>query len=169
MDTYVCYTDGSYGKNGETHGGIVYWGGSVEKSKCIHVYTTRPEFVGMNNVGGEILAAYSALLSFVAKARKLNEEVGLNMLELQIVYDYEGVGKWATGQWKTNKLATKWYARKVRELLESAPNLKVTWIWTKGHQGNSGNELADKVANYNMSYVNSHNIPVCNMTELIDL
>lgn len=169
MDTYVCYTDGSFGNAGETHGGVVYWNGSVESSNCIHVYTTHPDFTSMRNVGGEILAAYACVVSFIGKAQKLTEEVGLNLIKLKIVYDYEGVGKWVKGEWKAKKPATQWYVKRIRDLLEATTNLQVEWIWVRGHVGHAGNELADKVADYNMSYAKSHNITVVDMASAIDL
>lgn len=166
---FKCFTDGSFGNKGETHGGLVFYKDGVPMS-ALHVYTMLPEFADMRNVGGEIIAAWSAINSVVQLLKSRNvEECGLEAHILYLVYDYEGVGKWLTGQWKTNKIATKWFVQNVKELLSSVPTLTVNYIWVKGHSVTEGNNRADKVANYNMEYCKINDISCVCVDSLIKL
>lgn len=164
---FKCFTDGSFGNAGETHGGFVFYQGDKVAS-ALHVYSKLPDMTSMRNVGGEIIAAWCAIKAVVSKVQTENEkESGLEYHTLDLVYDYKGVGCWATGEWKTNKKATQWFVRSIREMLSSTPNLKINYIWVKGHSSTDGNNMADKVADYNMTYCKQKGIQSCCVDELI--
>lgn len=166
MKKFICFTDGSHGKDGMSHGGIVFWAGSVQGSNCVHVTSTDNKLVSMWNVGGELLAAYAAIASIAERVRKQNELL-MDTYELELIYDYEGVGKWSRGLWKANKPGTIWYMKKIKEILEKTPNLKIKFTWVKGHADTAGNILADKVANYNMIYCNENKVPICDLDSVV--
>lgn len=168
MKTYTVYTDGSFGDNGEVHGGIVYWKDGAPSSK-VHVHSKRPEFVSMRNVGGEVLAAWAAIMSVANAVKEENESTGLETYEMNLIYDYKGLGCWLTHEWKTNKVATQWFVKSVERILSAVPNLKVNYIWVKGHADTSGNNHADLVASYDMRYCKMENIPICDLDSVIDL
>lgn len=166
MQRFICFTDGSHGGDGKSHGGVVFWNGSALSSDCVHVTSTDSKLVSMWNVGGELLAAYAAIAAIASRVQKQNEFL-MDTYELELIYDYEGVGKWSRGLWRAKKPGTIWYMKKIREILEKTPNLKVTFRWVKGHSNTAGNILADKVANYNMIYCNENNIPICDLDSIV--
>lgn len=172
MQNFIVFTDGSFHIPGETHGGIVFWGPDNKPSNALHVYSNNFAFTEMRNVGGEVIAAWCAMLSVAETVKKLNEE-SMDSYTLNLIYDYEGIGKWATGRWKANKPATKAYVKFVRDLAIEVPNLKINYIWIRGHQSSDsdnfviGNNEADKVSAYDMKYAENHNIPICNIDEVI--
>lgn len=165
---WVVYTDGSYcnAKPDEVHGGIVFWSGDPKTSECVHVWVSNENFTSMNNVGGEILAAWAAIMSVVAKVQKLGE-ADLTIHELELRYDYQGVGEWLKGGWKAKKPATQWFVRSVRAMLEKVPNLKIKYTWMRGHEQEPGNELADSVAMYDMGYCKRVNVPIACLDEIV--
>ena len=66
------------------------------------------------------------------------------------VYLKDGITKW-TVNWKKNN----WKNANNKEvknkdlwikLLEAASMHEIEWSWVKGHEGNEGNEIADKLA-----------------------
>ena len=62
---------------------------------------------------------------------------------LDLYYDYEGIEKWCTGEWKTNKRGTidyKEYYNSVKDVLD------VRFIKVKGHSGDKYNDMADSLA-----------------------
>lgn len=174
MQTFTVYTDGSYMDGNdlhcgdETHGGVVFMGEGDSIGSRIHVYSKKPQFTSMWNVGGEIIAAYAAIQSIAARIKQQNEEY-METYQLNLVYDYEGIGAWLTGRWKAKKPATRWFVEIVRSILEQVPNLKVNYIWVRGHASSFGNNEADRVACYNMQYCESQDIPVCLLDEIIQL
>jgi len=87
----------------------------------------------MRNVAGEIKGAEKAMRFCVEKGIK----------NLDIYHDYEGVARWCTGEWKTNKTGTKAYKAFYDSL---AGSLYVTFHKVKGHSGNTYNDAADKLA-----------------------
>ena len=40
----------------------------------------------------------------------IQKAIELGVEELKIYYDYEGIEKWASGEWKANKALTKFYS-----------------------------------------------------------
>ena len=167
MKSWLIFTDGSFGDDSLCHGGIVYWTDNGNPIR-IHVKCSNTNFTSMRNVGGEILAAWSAIMSVVSQVKKFNEET-MDTYELNLVYDYKGVGEWLTGRWKTNKPATRWFVNAINSILNEVPNLKVNYIWVKGHSDNRGNAIADKTAAYDMAYVRQEGIKVCDLDSLIKI
>lgn len=128
----VAYVDGSFSsETGEFSCGAVlfYQGERVLFSKKYR----DPQMADMHNVAGEILGAVAVIHYCLER----------HIPALEIHHDYEGVGKWATGQWKANKPGTQAYAAQCREAMK---HLKLTFVKVKGHSGNRWNDMADLLA-----------------------
>lgn len=128
----IAYVDGSY--NPATHefscGAVLFY--EHEKVLFSKKYND-PEMCDMRNVAGEIMGAASVISYCIDKGIK----------SLEIYHDYEGVAKWATGEWKANKVGTKAYA----ELCEEARHhLNLSFVKVKGHSGDKYNDEADMLA-----------------------
>ncbi len=128
----VAYVDGSY--NAETNvfgcGVVIFQNGSASTfSRCFH----DPEMALMRNVAGEIEGAMLAMRFC------LDHDIE----EIDIYYDYEGIEKWCSGAWKTNKKGTTAY----KHFYDSIKHrVKVNFIKVKGHSGDKYNDMADKLA-----------------------
>ncbi len=128
----VAYVDGSYNeKTKEFSCGVVlfYNRERIDFSRK-HNDASMAE---MRNVAGEIMGAVLAVRYCLA------QEIPV----LEVHHDYEGVAKWASGQWKANKPGTQAYAafcRKAREKLE------LRFVKVRGHSGDYWNDEADRLA-----------------------
>lgn len=91
------------------------------------------EMAEMRNVAGEIMGAVTVIRYCVER----------KIPALEIYHDYEGIAKWALGEWKTNKTGTKAYAQICRE---ASQKLKLTFQKVKGHSGDVYNDIADRLA-----------------------
>ena len=63
--------------------------------------------------------------------------------EIDLYYDYAGIEKWCTGEWKTNKKGTAAYKQFYDEI---SKKVKVNFIKVKSHSGVEYNEKADRLA-----------------------
>ena len=128
----VAYVDGSYNvKTTEfSYGAVIFVGDTVvEMSKAF----LDPELATMRNVAGEIMGARAAMEYCI--------ENGFDKLD--IYYDYQGIEKWCTGDWKTTKPGTTKY----KEYYDSIKaRLDVRFVKVKGHSGDKYNDRADKLA-----------------------
>ena len=126
------YVDGSYNRvTGEfSYGMVVLSGGREEKFNCKF---NDKELAAMHNVAGEIMGALTVIEYCLEK--------GIPALEIH--HDYEGVAKWAQGQWKANRPGTIAYAAACRKAREK---LKLGFVKVKGHSGDTYNDLADRLA-----------------------
>lgn len=61
--------------------------------------------------------------------------------EVDILHDYEGLGKWARGEWSANKRCSIGYCEELRKL-----GRRVKFTWVKGHNGHGLNEIVDGLA-----------------------
>ncbi len=126
---FKAYTDGSYNRATKVYGyGIVLLDDNGEE----HRYRgSGTEYNQYWNVAGEIEAAKMA----VKKAK----ELGCTVLE--IYHDYEGVGLWPTGYWRTKNTYTESYAS-----FMNRAGIQIYYHHVKGHSGNKYNEIADDLA-----------------------
>lgn len=131
-EAVAVYVDGSFhSATGEFSYGMV-----VLKDGAEETFSKKfddPELAAMHNVAGEIKGAEAAMQ--YALDRELPAIV--------IYHDYEGIAKWCTGQWKTNKDGTKAY----KAFYENASRkVKISFVKVTGHSGNKYNDMADKLA-----------------------
>ncbi|HHW10581.1 MAG TPA: hypothetical protein GXX29_11470 [Firmicutes bacterium] len=90
-----------------------------------------PEAGSMRNVAGEIFAVLRAL-------RWCREK---DIKSVTIHYDYEGLEKWALGQWQANNPFTRRYAEAVR-----TSGIIITWKKVRAHSGDRFNTEVDRLA-----------------------
>jgi len=127
-----AFVDGSYNVRTKVFGcgGFVVVEG---KRYEIKASDSDPEMATMRNVAGEILGARLA----VEKALEMK------LPSIIILYDYEGIEKWAKGEWKRNKKGTKAYFEFMQE---NKTKIKIGFKKVTAHSGIPGNEEADRLA-----------------------
>lgn len=128
----VAYTDGSFDIKTKrfSMGAVLFYNGvEITFSKAYE----DEELALMRNVAGEIFASMAVMEYCVNEGIK----------SLEIIYDYEGVEKWCTGEWKTNKKGTIAY-KEYYDSLKDKINIVFTKV--KGHSGNEYNDMADRLA-----------------------
>lgn len=133
-DVAIIYVDGSYMSSVSTTkvgaGAVVlYKGEEHQMSKCFN----DKELAEMHQIGGEINGA----LMGIEKAKSLGAKTMI------VRHDYQGVAKWALGEWKRNKVKTKEYHEKMQVLMSE---LNISFEHVKAHTGETYNELADQLA-----------------------
>lgn len=128
----TAYVDGSYNVNtGEfSYGAVVFHNG---EEKCFNEKFYDEELSQMRNVAGEIAGAMRVM-------RYCTEN---DISHLELYYDYEGIEKWCTGVWKTNKSGTIAYKEYFDSIKDS---VNVRFHKVKGHSGDKYNDMADELA-----------------------
>ena len=128
-----AFVDGSFNSITKIYG----YGGFIfheNKKYILQGKGNDPSLVEMRNVAGEILGAQNAI----------EKAIELNIKEMDLFYDYNGIEMWAIGEWKRNKEGTINYY----EFYQSIKNkIKVNFKKVLAHSGIEGNEEADKLAN----------------------
>ncbi len=130
----VCkdvYVDGSY-RDGIISGAIIFVDVDERLNKEFYFSIKNEELSKHRNVSGELLAAMYAMY-YAAR----------NSISCIIIqHDYEGIAKWASGEWKTNTHITKLYQRFLFE------NQIVNYQFVKvdAHSGDKYNDRTDKLA-----------------------
>ena len=134
----------------------IYIDGSYEHSRKRYSFgmvIDKPEKITMNkgfdderfltnrNVSGELLGAMYAYQWIID-----NQE---DNTVYQINYDYEGIEKWAMGEWKTNKALTKCYAIISGLAMKKA---KIKFNKVPAHSGVELNEMVDQLAKNALEY-----------------
>ncbi len=131
-DTAVAYVDGSYNIKTKVFGfgAVIFHNGDVHKKSQGF---KDPELATMRNVAGEIRGSMYAMQYCVDN----------KIPKLQIFFDYEGIEKWCTGDWKVNKAGTIAY----RDYYNSIKDIvSVSFVKVKGHSGDTYNDMADMLA-----------------------
>ena len=128
----IAYVDGSFDKDNRYYSyGVVIF--TREGKKTYSQKENYANMIDMRNVAGEIGGAMFAMEKSIAEGKEI----------LYLYYDYMGIEKWATGEWKTNKYGTKKY----KEYYDSIKDkLKVVFTKVAAHTGDEYNEEADKLA-----------------------
>ena len=132
-NTLFAYVDGSYNIETGVYGyGVVliFPDGKTEES---FGGDQKPEVASMRNVAGELKGAMLAM----------QYAVNHGFEQVKIFHDYEGIAKWATGEWKANLDATKAY-REFAWMIEA--RIRVSFQKVDAHTGVLYNERADILA-----------------------
>lgn len=132
MQYVKAYVDGTF-YNGKWGGGYAIFS---PENKLIYqdcgIGKSDPDLDSMRNISGEMSAAMHATLW-------IDKYVGKGI----IVHDYNGLAKWVTGEWSTNRKFTQVYA----EFMKPFYTLDIIrFEWVKGHTNVLGNEIADRLA-----------------------
>ena len=128
----IAYVDGSFrADTGEFSYGMVILAEGEEKCFCKKM--TDQELALMHNVAGEIKGSEAAM------QYALDHEIP----EIVIYHDYEGIAKWCTGAWKTNKEGTRAYQAFYQK---ASRKVKVHFVKVKGHSNDKYNDMADQLA-----------------------
>lgn len=131
--TIEAYIDGSYEHASKTYGSGLVVLKDGEVIDMISNTGQNPNFVSMRNVAGEIEASMLAMKYCIDKGYK----------DLLIYYDYEGIEKWCSGEWKANKEGTIYYRQ---FCIEAMKKINISFKKVKAHSGNKYNDMADKLA-----------------------
>lgn len=132
-DTIEAYVDGSFDASQKKYGS---GGVLIKNGKVIDSFSKEGknlDSVSMRNVAGEIEASMYAMEYCVDNAYS----------KLVLYFDYNGIEKWCTGEWKANKKGTKDYKKFYDEISDK---LEVKFVKVKAHTGVEYNEMADKLA-----------------------
>lgn len=128
-----AYVDGSFNAKKQIYGsGAVILVDGVLVSEVKKTGNSEM-LVSMRNIAGEIAASVMAMRYALDNGYE----------QITIFHDYEGIAKWCTGEWKTEKDGTKKY----KQFFDSVKSrLKVSFVKVAAHTGVEYNELADKLA-----------------------
>lgn len=132
------YTDGASRKDGR--GG---WGYAVFEGPIL-LYRDFGGFYGTTNNRMELMAAIKGLRSRPAEMRDLLEVYSDSQYVVKGITEYLDLWLqtgWRTGGNKPVKNRDLW-----EQLAELDVSRRVAWKWVRGHDGDVGNELADKLA-----------------------
>lgn len=136
----IAYVDGSFNIKTKEYGyGCVCLEGQTVV-KEMYGKGNDSEYVTMRNVSGEILGSEKAIRYAIDNGYE----------DVYIYYDYEGVEKWATGVWKTNKVGTKAYVEKINAFKKE---INIHFIKVLAHSGDFYNERADYLAKKSVGIV----------------
>lgn len=128
----TAYVDGSYNIATKEFGyGVVMFhnGEELHMSKSF----SDAEMASMRNVAGEIFGSMASM----------EYAVSHGITNLSIYYDYMGISKWCTGEWKANKKGTIAY-RDYYNKIKTKVNVQFEKV--KGHSGDKYNDMADMLA-----------------------
>lgn len=134
---YIAYVDGSYMQDDVA--GAYYGSAAIVQPEggtgwSLIKQAGNDEMVAMRNVAGELMAVI-LLCEYCTK---------LECDHLVIHYDYEGIEKWVTGDWKAKNKWTQAYKQYMQHNI--MPKMRVEFIHVKGHTGVAGNEAVDQYA-----------------------
>lgn len=128
----TAYIDGSYDNNIKYYGyaGIIFY----NNEKTDFAFSgNEANILNHRNVAGEIKASMYVLNYALEKKVK----------SIEIFYDYMGIEKWATKEWKAKNDFTRFYVDYIDDVKRKM-NIKFTKV--KAHSGNIYNEEVDQLA-----------------------
>ncbi|MBP3729657.1 MAG: ribonuclease H family protein [Lachnospiraceae bacterium] len=127
------YVDGSFRSDtGEYAYGMVVLQEGEEF--CFQKKFCDPEMAAMRNVAGEIRGAAAAMEYAIRQGFQI----------LYLYYDYEGIRKWCSGEWRANRPGTQAYRDYFQEQVRG--KLDVRFRKVKAHSHDPFNDQADRLA-----------------------
>lgn len=130
----VAFVDGSFDSAKQIYGyGAYILAPQLTKPVELCGKGQNEKYLDLHNVAGEILGVLNA----VDWAWKNG------FSKIALFYDYEGIEKWANGEWKANKTLSQYYQSYIGEKREL---LQIDFIKVSGHSNNAYNDRADALA-----------------------
>ncbi len=143
----VAYVDGSYSAFDWRGGTVGVYGygaylllENVDEPISYSGGSTNPEFVSMRNIAGELAGVMQVVTALRAELPQYDV--------LELYYDYEGIEKWVTGEWRAKNPLTQTYRDFMRE---QQKEMLITFHKVDAHTGVTYNERADKLAKKGVS------------------
>lgn len=127
-----AFVDGSI----NTYTGVYGYGGFIhhdDKYYLIQGTGNNPKYASNRNVAGEVIGAIQTIW----------KALNLNITEMNLYFDYEGIEQWATGGWSANSELSRQYRDAMHRIRD---RITIHYVKVKGHTGIEGNELADSLA-----------------------
>lgn len=139
--TLLAYVDGSYNDVIKK-----YAFGCVFILPDGRIYTEygngdNPQSLQQRNVAGEMLGAMYAVKTAMVNGYS----------HIEICYDYEGIEKWVTGEWRSKTELTQKYAGAMRGWMQG---IRITFTKVPAHSKVTYNELADQTAKAGLTEAN---------------
>lgn len=150
-ETIEIYVDGSFSKEKKYYGSG--WVAVVDdepyEKKSFSGNDSR--YVDSWQVAGEVLASLDAIQWAIEQ----------NYKKVVIYHDYEGIEKWATGEWKAKKQVSQDYVNNYNPLTKE---IDVRFSKVKAHSSNKFNDIADKLAKVSLIEKGSRSNPDGSLT-----
>ncbi len=129
----IAYVDGSYDDRLQKYAFgcvfLLHTGEILEKSGS----GNHPESLAIRNVAGEMIGAMFAVRWAITNGYS----------EIDIYYDYTGIEKWVTREWKAKNELTKKYADAMGRWGNA---IRISFRKVTAHSNNRYNDMADKLA-----------------------
>lgn len=135
-DEVIAFVDGSYDVSEEKSAfGAILISFDGNKDTLYKAFTKNlgEDFIALRNVAAELEGVKEAINWAVTYKKK----------KIIIFYDYEGIEKWATGEWRAKKDLTKKYVAFIQEKKRS---IGVEFVKVPAHSGVVLNEEVDALA-----------------------
>ena len=129
----VAFTDGSYDDSKKQYGSGVYLFLPNGQTKEISIKGNNPSFVDERNIAGEVIAVFNAVDWVLSN--------GFD--KITIFYDLQGIGEWASGNWKANTKCSQFFKNFI---LDKCDVINIEFQKVKGHSNNAYNNKADSLA-----------------------
>lgn len=139
MDIKV-YVDGTYRNNQQAGGYVVLQDDKPTLARRIIIENEK--FSKHNNVTGELYATLFAILDVINCYK--DSDIVLN--SITVFHDYNGISKFANGEWMPNTTLTKRYAIMIHSMREAFKDLDIRFSKVKAHSGDFWNTIADELA-----------------------
>lgn len=130
----VAFSDGSFDeKCGRYSYGVICIDREFKENE-LYGYAANPKYISSRNIIGEILGVFNSIDWAITNGYE----------KIRIFYDYEGLEKWANGDWKAESDVAKMYVgvleSKYKDIIE------IEFEKVKGHSNNKYNDKADQLA-----------------------
>ena len=129
----VAFVDGSFDATKKAYGSGVCIFAPGDIYVELSNRGNNEKYIDLRNVAGEIIGALIAI-DWAWKN---------GFAKLAIYHDYEGISKWATGEWKANKNLSQYYKKFVDEKKDF---LDIEFVKVSGHSNNKYNDRVDALA-----------------------
>lgn len=151
--TLLAYVDGSYDDSLKKYAfGCVFL---LPDGRIFTQYGNgdKEESLALRNVTGEMLGAMYAVKTAINNGYS----------EIELRFDYQGIEKWVTGEWRAKTDLTQKYAASMREW---GKKIRIKFTKVAAHTNVTYNELADKTAK--MGLAEGNGVPkICRIDEMM--